>query len=134
MSLKSISGMMLEPFSTISGISSRRSLSRRSHESRIAPSLPLIKRALTSAYSGASGVNWWPDSEANASDMSPGRLEAARVAAVRAWSGERTDRAMDSMVLVEFQLCSGVLLLVEFQLRSGVLLLLDGPNVAVASP
>lgn len=83
MSAKSISGMMLEPLSTMSGISSRRSLSNRSQEWRIASSLPLTKRVLSSAYWGESGTNFCPDSEAKASDMSPSRLEAAWVVAVR---------------------------------------------------
>jgi hypothetical protein len=109
-SLKSISGMIFEPFSIMSGISSRRSLSNRSHDARKASSFPLTRRALRSAYSGASGANCWPESDANASEMSPARLEAACVAAVRfsvRMAGDRTVREMDNML-------DGLLLLLQY--------------------
>lgn len=100
-SLKSISGMTLEPSSTMSGISSRSSWSKRSQDSRTSVSRPLISRPFKSAYSGIKGLNSWPERDANASDMSPARF-CACVAAVRSCVanrlvGDRTARSVESM-------------------------------------
>jgi len=81
-SVNSISGMTLLPSSTMSGISSRRWRSSRSHDSRTAPSWPRIRRPLRSAYSADRGSNSCPESDAKASEMLPGRF-CACVAAVR---------------------------------------------------
>lgn len=101
MSLKFISGMTLEPSSTISGISSRNSRSKRSQDSRTSVSRPLIKRPLRSAYSGVNGLKSWPERDAKASEMSPARF-CACVAAVRNCEairlvGVRTVRSVESM-------------------------------------
>jgi hypothetical protein len=101
MSWKSITGMTLEPSSTMSGISSRSPRSKRSQDSRTSFSRPLIRRPLRSAYSGVNGLNSCPERDANASEMSPARF-CACVAAVRSCVanrlvGVRTVRSVESM-------------------------------------
>jgi hypothetical protein len=83
MSLKSISGMTLDFCSRIRGISLRREASRRFQDACRASSWPATRFCLSSAKRGSSFLNCMPDSEANASEMSPSRFDCVDVAALR---------------------------------------------------